>query len=46
MEGVERLRKKDEGRVEAESGAYMMVHKSPVADRVLLGAQTGPSSEY
>lgn len=32
MEGVELLRKKDEGSVEAESGAYMMVHKSPVAD--------------
>lgn len=32
MEGVERLRKEDEGSAEARSGADMMGHKSPVAD--------------
>lgn len=46
MEGEEWIRKKDEGRVEATNGEDMMVHKSPVADWVLWGAQTTLSSEY
>lgn len=32
MEGVEWLRKREEGRVEAANRGDMMVHKSPVAD--------------
>lgn len=32
MEGVERLRKREEGSVEAADGGDMMVHNSPVAD--------------
>lgn len=32
IEGVEWLRKREEGRVEAVNGGDMMVHKSPVAD--------------
>lgn len=32
IEGVEWLRKIEEGRVEAVNGGDMMVHKSPVAD--------------
>lgn len=31
MEGVEWLRKREEGSVEAANGGDMMVHKSPVA---------------